>query len=385
MFKDRIRTKDIKAIWWFMIAWPIAKMRAFRQKDVWLLSERPNEARDNGYWMFKYIKENTEKQDVYYVINKNATDKSRIDSYGSIIEFGSFKHYIIYWLATKDISAHIDLDSPNSRVSNFLETHGLLKNKRVFLQHGITKDKISFGYYSVSRADLLVCAAKPEYEFCKKEFGYPEGAVQLLGFARFDGLGVCKPKRQVLLMPTWRAWLANLNLEQFLVSDYYQKYQSLLNNSNLHKLLMNNDLELIFYPHSDMQKFISLFYVNCSRIKIASAKEYDIQTLLNESVLLITDYSSVAFDMAYMCRPVFYYQFDYQKYREGQHAEGYYSYEKDGFGPVIGEEYMLIEALYKCVINKLQIEKKYYNRIENFFALRDRKNCKRIYEAIKKL
>lgn len=61
----------------------------------------------------------------------------------------------------------MDLDSPNSRVSNFLETHGLLKNKRVFLQHGITKDKISFGYYSISRADLFVCAAQPEYEFCK--------------------------------------------------------------------------------------------------------------------------------------------------------------------------------------------------------------------------
>lgn len=385
MFKDRIRWFDVKAIVLFSLAWLIASILKLKYKDVWLLSERHGEACDNGYWMFKHIKENVPEQSVCYVIDKDAKDRERIKKYGSIVDFGSFRHYIIYLLASKHVSAHIDSDSPNSRVSNFLETHGLLKNKRVFLQHGITKDRISFGYYSVSRADLFVCAAKPEYEFCKKEFGYPEGAVKLLGFARFDGLGIIKPKRQILLMPTWRVWLANVTERQFKESTYFKTYQSLLYSSVLQELLIRTETQLVFYPHSDMQKFISLFKTICPNIKIANAGSYDVQTLLNESAVLITDYSSVAFDVAYMERPVVYYQFDYEEYRKAQHPEGYYSYEKDGFGVICKSEVDLINEILHCVQNEFKLMEKYQKRREHFFLLRDKKNCERIYVAIEEL
>lgn len=385
MFKNKLRLIDIKAIVLFSIAWPIARILKLKYKDMWLLSERHGEARDNGYWMYKYIKENVPEQRACYVIDKNAKDRERIEQYGSIVDFGSFRHYILYLLASKHISAHIDADSPNSRISNFLEIHGLLNNKRVFLQHGITKDKISFGYYSVSRADLFVCAAKPEYDFCKKEFGYPDGTVQLLGFARFDGLGVVEPKRQILLMPTWRAWLAKVDVRQFIASEYYKAYQSLLNNEELHSLLEDKDIQLVFYPHSDMQKFVSAFVVSCPKITIAGADEYDIQELLNDSAMLVTDYSSVAFDIAFLNRPIVYYHFDYNKYREGQHPAGYFSYERDGFGKIGFDEKSIIENIKEIVDNNFVNDEKSLSRCNAFFLLRDRCNCSRIYVAIQKI
>lgn len=385
MFKNKIRIKDIKAIGLFILSWPIALAKKNVCRDLWIISERRNEARDNGYWMFRYVTENYPNQRVCYVIDKDSPDKGKVDRYGDVIPFGSLKHYVAYWLASKHISAHIDSDSPNSRVSNFLETHGLLKNKRVFLQHGITKDKISFGYYTVSRADLFVCAAKPEYRFCKKEFGYPEGAVKLLGFARFDGLGLSEPKRQILMMPTWRAWLAQVNEEEFLQSRYYRSYQALVNNSSLNRLLKDNKLELIFYPHSDMQRFIRLFKTECSNIIVANSIEWDVQTLLIESAALITDYSSVAFDMAYMERPVVYFHFDYNEYRRGQHPEGYYSYTNDGFGPVCKDEMEVISYIKWIVNNGMRMEQKYTERVKEFFAYQDHDNCFRIYKAIKEL
>lgn len=381
MFKDKIRAIDIEAIVKFGLAWPIAAFLRKKNSDLWLVSERHGEARDNGYWMFKYIKENHPGQTCFYVIDANAADRAKINKYGSIITFGSFKHYVTYLLATKHISAHIDSDSPNSRVSNFLETHGWLKNKRIFLQHGITKDKISFGYYNVSRADLFVCAAKPEYEFCKKEFGYPDGAVQLLGFARFDGLGNVKPKRQILLMPTWRSWLAAADEKVFLQSTYYKKYQELINSSELNHFLHEQELELVFFPHADMQKFIHLFKVSDSKLKIADAVGNDVQRLLNESMILITDYSSVAFDMAYMNRPVLYYQFDYDQYRAGQHPEGYFSYNKDGFGPVVTEAAEVIDWLQSILWHDFTMQEEYCARRDDFFAFKDRHNCQRIYNC----
>ena len=52
--------------------------------------------------------------------------------------------------------------------------------------------------------------------------------------------------------------------------------------------------------------------------------------------LLVTDYSSVAFNAAYLDRPVVYYQFDRDDVVRGRapRRKGYFDYERDGFGPV---------------------------------------------------
>lgn len=385
MFKDKIRWIDVKATVGFALAWPVAAVLRRKKKNIWLVSERPGEARDNGYWFYRYVKENHPEKPCFYVIKKDSKDRSRIEEYGDTVDFGSFRHYVVYLATHCHISAHVDADSPNSRVSNFLETHGLLKNKRVFLQHGITKDRIAFGYYSVSRADLFVCAAKPEYDFCKSEFGYPDGAVSLLGFARYDGLDKAKTKSQILLMPTWRAWLAHVSPQEFAKSEYCRRYLSLLNDPELHKLLNDNDMDMIFFPHSDMQPYLSAFCSACDRIKIASAEEYDVQTLLNESALLVTDYSSVAFDMAYMDKPLCYYHFDYAEYRKGQHPEGYFSYERDGFGPVVNTDSDLISFVRTAVGAGFAPDDIYRERANSFFTIRDKENCARIYEAVRRL
>lgn len=49
---------------------------------------------------------------------------------------------------------------------------------------------------------------------------------------------------------------------------------------------------------------------------------------------MVTDYSSVAFDFAYMKKSLVYAQFDREAFFEGQtYDEGYFNYETDGFGP----------------------------------------------------
>ena len=113
--------------------------------------------------------------------------------------------------------------------------------------------------------------------------------------------------------------------------------------------------------------------------------DYDVQTLLMESSMLITDYSSVYFDFAYMKKPILYYQFDYDRYRKGQYQEGYYSYERDGFGLVVRDELTLIEEIEKIVKNNFTFEEKYSNRVDDFFEFRDNKNCLRTYDAISKM
>ena len=49
------------------------------------------------------------------------------------------------------------------------------------------------------------------------------------------------------------------------------------------------------------------------------------------------DYSSIAFDFAYMKKPLIYYQFDQDKYYTNHFAKGYFDCERDGFGPQMSE------------------------------------------------
>lgn len=390
MFKDRISKYDVEAIAKFSLMWPLALMMKPFMRDVWMISERFAEAQDNGYWLFKYICENGCHKNTYYIIKEGASDEQKVATLGKTIKAYSLKHYLYYLLATKHISSQIDGGMPNMRVCSFLERYGLLKNKKVFLQHGITKDVISFGFFRDTRVNLFVCATKREMEFVKETFGYPEGAVQQLGFARFDNLiDVSKGKKQILIMPTWRVWLAERQSSsigeakrKFLESEYYKHWSSLLRNEQLSEILVKYDYSLVFYPHSDMQPYVTYFNANNSRITIADAKQYNVQDLLKESVIMITDYSSVAFDFAYMDKPIIYYHFDYKAYRERQHPEGYFQYERDGMGPVYNDCKKIVDYLEKLIMNEGIVQEPYRARITKFFDLKDRNNCKRIFRKI---
>jgi CDP-glycerol glycerophosphotransferase (TagB/SpsB family) len=112
----------------------------------------------------------------------------------------------------------------------------------------------------------------------------------------------------------------------------------------------------------------------------------DYQEIFKTASLLITDYSSVAFDFAYLNKPVLYTQFDKKSFFEKHlYIEGYFSYEKDGFGPVVYDYDSTVNEIIKFIENDCKLDKKYEKRIDKFYKYRDKNNCKRVYEEIKKL
>ena len=194
-------------------------------------------------------------------------------------------------------------------------------------------------------------------------------------------------------MPTWRNYLVNPsykkeknNLEKiFLRSEYYKIYKSLLNSEKLKKILNKYKMKLIFYPHYEMQKYIKLFNTNNPNIIIASKEENDVQELLRQSKILITDYSSVYFDFAYMKKPELFYQFDKEKFKQKQYKECSTEYKHKEFGRIAKKEDEVIEELEKILKNECKMEEKYIEMVEDTFAYIDNNNCKRTYEEIIKL
>ena len=378
-----------------LIAFIISKTIKTKYRNSWIICERKNEARDNGYHLYKYIINNYPAQKVFYLITKNSYDIDKIRNIsGNIIYFGTMKHWIALYSAKALISTHIDGYIPNELVYRFNSNLFYPNGKKVFLQHGIIKDNLPQLYYEKTKLDLFICGAYPEYKYVKKNFNYPEKIVKYTGLCRFDNLKFCKVKRQILVMPTFRIdffvhpdeIITNQKIEYFKNSKYYEQYNLLLNDKELNEILKLQNTTIIFYPHYEMQRYISCFDDSkLSNILIAKSNEKDIQELLKSSSLLVTDFSSVFFDFAYMKKPMIYFQFDYNEYRNNHYLEGYFSYKINGFGPVISNYEKLKLTIIQYITNDFRMEEKYKNRVDSFFKFQDCENCHRNYNEIRRI
>lgn len=372
-----------------VILMPISKV-LYRNRHIWLICERGTDARDNGFHLYRYIRENHPGQEIFYIINKNSSDYSKVACLGKAIEPGSLTHWLLYLAAEMKISTHRNGFVPvkNWRYQRFVSQFRP-EEPIVFLQHGITKDNIEGLYKKNTAITLFICGAKPEYDYILSKFGYSETEVKYTGFARFDELNDFQIKRQILIMPTWRSWFSThfdgvtqQNVEN---STFLKKWAALIQSKRLRELTQKYNVSFVFYPHYEVQPYIHLFGQTDECVTIADFAHYDVQQLLKESMLLITDFSSVFFDFAYMQKPVLYYQFDEEEYREHHYAQGYFDYRRDGFGEVVTEEADLLVLLEQYLKNSCRLKPEYQQRIQGFFPLHDKKNCERIYQEIKNL
>ena len=342
----------------------------------WVLIERGTDARDNAYFFYRYLKEKHPDRTIYYIIDKKSPDYYKVKE--DAVHFGSLKNYWVIVTAERIISTHCFRGLPymNPKLFRFFN----LNEKYIFLQHGITQCDIPQLYFGETGNRLFVCGAKPEFNNIADNFGYPPGVVRYTGFARYDTLHDAGTKKQILLMPTWRMYLSSE--KSFLESKYYRQWNQLLTDPQLALYLENNDLTAVFYPHIELQKYLHLFQPESDRIILGDFANYDVQTLLKESKLLVTDYSSVFFDFAYMRKPVVYFQFDQDEFFGKHYKRGYFSYQKMGFGPVTECVESTVDSIVQIGERGFWATDVYRERMEEFFPLHDQNNCKRIYDAI---
>ncbi|WP_053348551.1 CDP-glycerol glycerophosphotransferase family protein [Peribacillus butanolivorans] len=277
--------------------------------DIWIVGERPDTAQDNGYQFFRFVRDNYPDIKIYYAIDPKARDKERLDNLDHVLDIGSRKHIEKSLRASKLIGTH-DLEYflpfKGIKVKNYQKAH------KVFLQHGVLGRK-NVEYHKVFYKypfDLFIVSSKHEKKMVEKEFGYLDDEVVVTGLARFDKLQENHhPKREILLIPTWREWITNE--EKLLNSLYYEKYIGFLQSDKLQGMLEEYDLKLNFYPHYRMQEYMAEnVKFRTSRIELVELGTRTVQDLLKDNSIMITDFSSVSFDFTLLGKPVIYYHFD---------------------------------------------------------------------------
>ena len=354
----------------------------YKEKDIWMFMDRRDVADDNAEHLYEYCCDIDDGIDKYFTLSKDSKDFNRLNSsLKNIIPFYSIKQRFLYLFSEKIISSHPDEFILNPFWGKNVKLYsGLINSKKIFLQHGITKDNVSLWLrkYDKNLDMLLTVSEREAQSFLDYEYNYDKSIIKVLGFPRFDNLKDNSDKKQILIMPTWRRSIDHLKNKQIIKSLYYEKMNSLFNNKQLIKLAKEHDYHIIIRPHPKIIDILDLFDTN-DYVHIDKTARY--QDLFNNSSILITDYSSVAFDFAYIKKPVIYYQ-----YADDYHfQESFFDYETMGFGEVISDEDELINIIGEYILNNCEMKDKYKTRVDKFYKFKDKNNCKRVYHTIKDL
>ena len=373
------------------IFYHIAKI--FKRKPIWVISDRATMASDNGEALFSYLLKNHPDIDARYVLDAECTDFERLKDCGKLLKRNSKKHKLYLLLAEFIISSHAENEifAPFGSYSAAYKDI-ICKRKRIFLQHGITKNDVSDWLNKYNKNFKgFVCAAAPEYEsIIGGDYFYDKNEVWLTGFPRFDRL--CdRAEKRIVIMPTWRKYLFShwdkdtdvwKLRPDFEKSDYFKFYNSLLNDKRLISAAKKLGYKIDFFPHPNFQAHIGRFKKDPFVNFIKKGEGYT--EIYNRSALLLTDYSSAAFDFAYLKKPVLYAHFDEERFYRGDHVceRGYFDDERDGFGEVLYDFSSTVDMLIEYMENGCKLKPAYEKRIENFFAYFDRFNCMRVYRKI---
>lgn len=182
------------------------------------------------------------------------------------------------------------------------------------------------------------------------ETGYPRNDI-LSNYKEHDldviksKLKIPKDKKVILYAPTWRDNSYNLKGYTFKLKVDFKKWQEIL----------GDDYVVIFKPH----------YLIVNDFDLESVKDFvyfvdpkeDISNLYLIADILVTDYSSVFFDYAILKRPIYFYMYDLDSYRDelrGFYLDIYHELP----GEVIEDETILL--------NKIKMNNFDFNKLTKF-------------------
>ncbi len=347
-------------------------------KENWVICESffGKSYSDSPKYIYEYLSKNYPgKYRFIWVVNQ----KSKIPYPHTRIKRYSLRYY--YYLARCKYNV-FNVRQPGwvkKREGNvFLETwHGTPLKKLVFDQEEVMGASRLYKaqFYKQSRMwDYLVAANKFSSEafrsaflFDKEmlEYGYPRNDIlhspdkDMLASQIKKKLRIPEGKKTILYAPTWRD------------DEYYSHGE--------YKFALKLDLHMLKKElGSDYVVLLRTHYYIADSLDVTGLEDFaynvckydDISELYLISDLLITDYSSVFFDYANLKRPILFYTYDLEKYRDM--LRGFYmDIESEVPGPLLFTNEEVLDAIKNIDQITAEYKEKYDVFYERFCSLED--------------
>lgn len=377
----------------------LARLSMVRRKyaKAWVFVDRNENADDSAEHLYRWVRQNHPEVNAWFLLSPASVDWSRLAAEGfRLVPPGLMRQLLIL------NSEHIISSHAEYVFGGF--DRGLygcaMQWRYTFLQHGVINNDLSH-WLGPREFDCFVTSSPAEHESIVGDdsaYPYTDREVRRTGLPRHDRLLQMSQQAKgvdvnmLLVMPTWRGNLVDSRatgstaaerMAIFAASDYARHWRALLRNEELHSLATQHGQRVVFMPHPNAVAYVDAFDLP-EHVQVVTAKDSVIQQVLASSVGFITDYTSVAFEMAFLRRPVFYYQFDRDCFYSGGHnwREGYFDYERDGFGPVAFTESELLRNLNRYFLNHAQPAPEYLLRMERAMPDRDDQACRRVFESV---
>lgn len=374
-----------------------------RFKQAWVLVDRLHNSDDSAEHLFTWLRENRPDINAWFVVEEGTPDWQRIKAsrHGDrLLAYRSEAWLMAMANCAYLISSHIDV--PIHRPPAVLE-FTKPKWKFVFLQHGVIKDDLS-NWLNSKELSLFVASTPNEYASIAGDgtrYAFTTNEVKLTELPRFDrvreaGRRFPPEKRDLILMaPTWRVWLTpplkagsqrRVINDDFHQTDYARNWLGLLTSERVGRIAREQNLRIGFLPHPNLQPILDSMDLPDYVLPL-TFEGNDVREFFARAAVMVTDYSSMAFNAAYIDRPVVYFQFDTDRMFGGDHVGrgGYYDYESQGFGPVTFDLDSAEDAVAGILERGRDPEPLYVRRIAATFPFRDGRACERVTAAIEDL
>ncbi|UUX60386.1 bifunctional glycosyltransferase/CDP-glycerol:glycerophosphate glycerophosphotransferase [Glutamicibacter halophytocola] len=367
---------------------------------AWCILDRPGKADDNGEHLYRFLRDERSDINAFFILRRDSLDWERLSAEGfRLLEPDSDE------LSIAVLNSDYIISSDAVYECMYPVHRSLVMKSRakfIFLQHGVLMNDLS-RWLNPKDISLMITSTPEEYKATAGEdspYRLAPEQIAITGLARFDqllklrGLRDYDQQNVILVMPTWRHNLKQLLLncedeisrrQLFRSSKYYKSWESFLSHPDLKTVALSNEIRVVFFTHPALQPFLD--YLDLPEfVEVVSNDQASVQTYFSQARILVTDYSSVSFDAAYIRVPSIYYQFDRHEIFGGSHnfRAGYFNYIEHGFGPVVEKSTDAIKALIS-EISEPSIVNDFGDRFNAAFPSPDNNNRARIVETIEAL
>lgn len=365
-------------------AYMISKI--IRNSNIVLLYEKESARyEESASASYEYLLDNG-YNNVFYIIDKKCKDFNIINKKykKNIVYKYSFKHYLYFFIAKTFIGTEAPGHAIDLRIANkyaVRRVNSKLLNF-IFLQHGVmymvslnAKTRSAFIKKETNAIRKVVVSSKLEAKHFIDYANYLEEDIYICGLPKFDKNKWNSDADKIIIMPTWRPWEYNQSRLSFMDTHYFKMILRIF------KSIPNEYKEkVIILPHPLISGMITEMnddiknYVNFN-------DKYD--DLLKSAKILITDYSSIAYDAFYRGSNVIFYweEKDYcmEQYGQGTHLM---LNESNCFGDVCYTPEQLSEVIEKNY--SINQDKRYVDRYRKIVEFNDNKNTERLVNYLKR-
>ena len=347
---------------------------------------------DNPRAIYEYMKDNYPGYKLIWSIDRRNLQLAENMDLIYIQRF-SFKWLLLmnragYWVT----NARLPLWIPKPKKTKYLQTwHGTpLKRLATDMEEvqmpGTNTEKYKKNFIrEASKWDYLVSPNAYSTEIFRRAFQFDRAMIES-GYPRNDYLyqmnhieeierlkqkmGIDVDKKVILYAPTWRD------------NQFYRKGE--------YKFDLEIDLDRFQEEFGDTHVIIlRMHYLIAENLDIEAYKGFvydfskyeDIRDLYLVADYLITDYSSVFFDYANLQRPMLFFVYDIEDYRDNLRGF-YFDFEKKAPGPLVKESEQLLQEIKKIEDNGFHPSKKFEAFVDRFCYLEDGHASERVVNAV---